>query len=50
MNIGRSFKRIHGLQIEKVADYRVFIADAVSPEHVPRLPSDVQRLAGRIAF
>src|SRR6185369_4950558 len=50
MHVVRAFVRIHGLEIQHVADHRILVDDAVRAETVAREPRDVQRLAHVVAL
>ncbi|KAG5461467.1 MAG: hypothetical protein BJ554DRAFT_6336, partial [Olpidium bornovanus] len=47
---GRTFVRVHRLEIAHVPDDAVLVADAVAPEHVSSGAGDVERLAARVAL
>ena len=50
MNVVGPFISIHGLEVQHVANHRVFVRDAVAAEHVTRSSRNLQRLAAVVAF
>ena len=50
MDVMGPFVGVHGLEVQHVANHRVFVRDAVAAEHVTRSSRNLQRLAAVVAF
>lgn len=50
VDVVRAFVRVHGFQIDSVADDVVLVREAVAAEHVTCVARDLDRLAARVAL